>query len=324
MPSLSITNHEICPCLVITGPTATGKTALAVALAHALNSEIFSVDSRQVYRGLDLGTGKDLLEYRNFSPPIPYHLIDVVEPSDVYSLYRFQKECYSQLENFRQRKPEHIPPILVGGTGLYLEAILKRYAIAQIPENPMVRRELEARELADLQNELRRVNPSLFESTDILNKRRVVRALEITLLKDKGSPREDLPLWILKPLVFVMKWDRPSLRQRIAKRLDQRLQEGLVDEVRQLQAKGLSWERLEDLGMEYREIATHLRGAKDFSTMRSDLLQAIQHLAKRQDTWFRGMERRGIKTIPIGPETKLKNVMEIYHLWKQQGYRDPD
>ncbi len=298
------------PCIVIAGPTATGKTALAVEVAHALGSEIFSMDSRQVYRGMDLGTGKDLQEYRRFDKPVPFHLIDIVNPGEVYSLFRFQADCYAALEDFRGRRGTTIPPVLVGGTGLYLEAVLKRYDIAQVPENAELRDELSLRDLEELQAELHERDSELHGRTDVSNKRRVVRALEIAMSGSSGEiPRSQLPGWILKPLVFVTNWDRAVLRQRIADRLQARLDAGLVDEVRCLHDQGLSWERLDDLGMEYREVAAYLRGEKTLEAMQADLLHDIHQLAKRQDTWFRGMEKRGLKTVAIGPEATADEIL---------------
>jgi len=303
---------------VVAGPTATGKTALAVELAHALGSEIFSMDSRQVYRGLDLGTGKDLHEYQRVEPPVPFHLIDVVDPSEVYSLFRFQEDCYKALEDFRQRRGTGVPPILVGGTGLFLEAVLKKYDIAQVPEDTALREELSKRDLEDLKAELKERAPALYERTDVSTKRRVVRALEIALRvsTEEDVPRSKLPKWDLKPLLFVTQWDRPLLRQRIADRLQARLEAGLVDEVRRLHEQGLSWERLENLGMEYRQVASYVRGEKTLEAMSAELLHEIHLLAKRQDTYFRGLERRGLKTRYIGPEVTAMDLLNFYRDWQ--------
>jgi tRNA dimethylallyltransferase len=310
------------PCIAIAGPTATGKTALAAELAHKLGSEVFSADSRQVYRGLDLGTGKDLQEYRRFQPPVPYHLVDIADPGEVYSLFRYQEDCHRALEDFRRRRGENLPPILVGGTGLYLEAVLRRYDIAQVPENSALRGELETRETEDLKAELKVLDPELFARSDLSTKRRLVRALEVALSAQQGEiARSRLPEWRLKPLVFLMHWERGDLRVRIAKRLRARLQAGLVEEVRRLQAQGLSWDRLDALGMEYRHVAAHLRGEKDSETLEADLLRDIRHFAKRQDTYFRGMGRRGVETTPIGPEATAASLAERYYQWRK-GFAD--
>ncbi len=305
------------PCIVIAGPTATGKTALGVELAHSLESEIFSMDSRQVYKGLDLGTGKDLEEYRRVHPAIPHHLIDIVEPAEVYSLFRFQQDCYGALEDFRRRRGTDAPPILVGGTGLYLEAVLKKYDIAQVPEDAALRGELTTRDLEELKAELRERSPDLHARTDLSNKRRVVRALEIALrAPGEEIPRGGVPEWDFKPLVFVTQWDRPLLRRRIEDRLRARLDAGLVEEVRNLRERGLSRDRLENLGMEYRQVAAHVEGEKTLEEMFADLLHEIHLLAKRQDTYFRGLERRGLQTRFIGPETTAAELLEFYRDWK--------
>jgi tRNA dimethylallyltransferase len=320
-------------CIVLAGPTATGKTALAVELAHRLGSEIFSVDSRQVYRGLDLGTGKDLHEYGRFSSPVPYHLIDIEDPAEVYSLFRFQEDCYQALEEFRGRHGRGIvrgekdgngdrcrdetPPVLVGGTGLYLEAVLKKYDIAQVPEDTALREELTQRDLEALKAELKARAPDIYERTDLSTKRRVVRALEIALRAPSAEiPRSKLPPWNLKPLIFVTQWERSVLRERIADRLQARLQAGLVEEVRRLHEQGLAWERLDHLGMEYRQIAAYLREEKSYEAMSADLLHEIHLLAKRQDTYFRGLDRRGLKVHFIGSETTASELFQFYQTWK--------
>jgi len=301
------------PCIVIAGPTATGKTALAVDLAHRLHSEIFSMDSRQVYRGLDIGTGKDLHEYCRVDPVIPHHLIDIADPVEVYTLFRFQADGYSALEKFRAKKGVQIPPILCGGTGLYLESILRQYDIAQAPEDPDLRAELMNRSQEDLQKELRQRNPDLLLRTDVSSKKRVVRALEVALKTGNGEIlRSRAPEWKLNPLIFITELDRSALRLRIEARLLARLQSGLVEEVRELKAAGISWERLNALGMEYRQVAAYLRGEKEYEVMVADLLREIHHLAKRQETWFRGMERRGLKTVGIGPDTSAEKLLDLY------------
>jgi tRNA dimethylallyltransferase len=201
--------------------------------------------------------------------------------------------------------------VLAGGTGLYLEAVLKRYDIAEVPGDSVLREKLAQRDLEGLKAELRERSPDLYARVDVLNKRRVVRALEIALrAPPEEIPRSRLPEWTLKPLIFVTQWDRSLLRERIAERLRVRLEAGLVDEVRHLHERGLSWERLADLGLEYRQVASFLRGEKSLEAMTADLLHEIRQLAKRQDTWFRGMERRGLKTHFIGPEITAVELRE--------------
>jgi len=308
------------PCIVIAGPTASGKTALAAELAHRLDSEIFSMDSRQVYLGLDLGSGKDLGEYARYSPPVPYHLIDIVDPSEIYSLYRFQVDSYVALEEFLGRRGEDVPPILAGGTGLYLEAVLKRYAIAEVPENPELRAELMTQDPESLKRELQYLNPEVYARTDLTSKKRVVRALEIALSPRGPVFRSRLPDWNLNPLIFVTVCERQSLRCRIQSRLEARLDAGLVDEVKGLLDRGVTWERLSSLGMEYRQVGSYLRGEKTLGEMVDVLQREIHMLAKRQETYFRGMQRRGLPVEWIGMETSAEELEQRYHRWKKSGF----
>ncbi len=309
------------PCIVIAGPTASGKTSLAVEVAHRLGSGIFSMDSRQVYRGLDLGTGKDLHEYARFMPPVPHHLIDIVEPEQVYSLFRFQVDAYVALDGFLGEHGPGLPPVLVGGTGLYLEAVLKRYAIAEVPENAALRAELMERDVRALREELKALSPELYGRTDLSSKKRVVRAIEIASTPRGAIPPSRLPEWTLAPLIFVTRLDRAVLRTRIAERLEARLEAGLVDEVNSLHLRGISWDRLAQLGMEYRQVAAYLRGDISLNEMTAKLMREIHLLSKRQETYFRGMERRGLPVQWIGVETTAADILECYERWKAAGYR---
>lgn len=304
------------PCIVVAGPTATGKTALAAEAAHRLRSEIFSMDSRQVYRGLDLGTGKDLDLYARHDPAVRHHLIDIVDPVEVYSLFRFQVDAYTALDTFLGEHGSGLPPVLVGGSGLYLEAVLKRYAIAEVPENPRLRADLMERDADALREELKALNPEIHARTDLTSKKRVVRAMEIALSPRGAIPPSRLPDWELKPLVFVRRLERVDLRRRIEERLLARLEAGLLDEVRGLCEAGVGWERLDLLGMEYRHVAAHLRGETSRDAMISTLLREIQQLAKRQETYFRGMERRGTPTRWIGPEFGADELLAEYEAWR--------
>lgn len=308
------------PCIVVAGPTASGKTALAAGIAHRLGSDVFSMDSRQVYRGLDLGTGKDLDEYARFSPPVRHHLIDIVDPSEVYSLFRFQVDAYVELDAFMGEHGTGVPPVLAGGTGLYLEAVLRRYAIAEVPENPALRASLMERDVEVLRADLKRMNPAIYARTDLSSKKRVVRALEIAMTPRGAIPPSRLPEWELDPLIFVTRMERAELRERIAVRLQVRLDAGLIDEVRGLREAGLSWERLALLGMEYRAVAAHLRGETTLAEMQGKLLHEIHLLAKRQETYFRGMERRGLPVRWIGPGFTADDAVACYHEWKAAGF----
>lgn len=303
------------PCIVVAGPTATGKTALAAGIAHRLGSDVFSMDSRQVYRGLDLGTGKDLLEYARFVPPVRHHLIDIVEPAEVYSLFRFQVDAYVALDTFLGERGPGVPPVLAGGTGLYLEAVLRRYAIAEVPENPALRAELMARDVHALRAELQSLSPAVYARTDLSSKKRVVRALEIAMTPRGAIPESRLPDWELDPFILVTRLERAALRARIAERLRARLDAGLVQEVRALREAGLSWERLALLGMEYRAVAGHLRGDTSLEEMVAVLLHEIHLLSKRQETYFRGMERRGLPVRWIDPGFTADEAVEAFHAW---------
>jgi tRNA dimethylallyltransferase len=301
--------------LVIVGPTAVGKTRLGVEVAHAIGSEILSADSRQVYRGLDLGTGKDLEEYDAVDPPVPYHLIDIADPREVYSLYRYQRDCYEVLRRLAREQryaTGSVPVLMVGGSGLYVEAVIRDYRIADVPQDPDLRDRYRRLPRADLISQLRDLDPGLAERSDLSTKERVIRALEVARASADGPVPTSKPLGIgLEPRVYAIQVDREALRRRIRQRLEDRLASGMIDEVRDLIAGGLSHERLERLGLEYREIGAFLAGDKSRSQMVDDLATAIGRFAKRQDTWFRGMERRAtaVTWIPPGdPERILDDV----------------
>jgi tRNA dimethylallyltransferase len=291
--------------ITIVGPTACGKTRLGVEVAHRLGSEIVSADSRQVYRGLDIGTGKDLDEYAAVVPPVPYHLIDVAEPEKVYTVFRYQQDCYRVLRGLVARSPfaDGTPAVLVGGSGLYVEAVIRQYRLADVPADTELRARLVDRDLEQLVAELRKRWPDLAVETDMSNKRRVIRAFEIEEYREKFPVRCGEPPGVsLRFSVFGIEMAREELRRRIGLRLRARLEEGMVEEVQDLLDRGLSPDRLEDLGLEYREIAAYLAGKKSREQMISDLEFAIGRFAKRQQTWFRGMERRGTPIHWIGAE----------------------
>jgi tRNA dimethylallyltransferase len=283
--------------LVIVGPTACGKTRLGVEVAHRLGSEIVSADSRQVYRGLDIGTGKDLAEYAEVEPPVPYHLIDVADPEEVYTLFRYQQDCYRVLRELASRTPfaDHsVPVIMVGGSGLYVEAVVRQYRLADVPANAELRIRLGDRDLEQLVVDLKQRWPDFAVETDVTNKRRVIRAFEIAEYGETHPVRYGEPPGLsLSFTVFGVEVTREELRRRIGLRLRERLEEGMVEEVQGLLDLGLGPARLEDLGLEYREIASYLQRKKSSEEMTSDLETAIGRFAKRQQTWFRGMERRG-------------------------------
>ncbi len=274
--------------LIILGPTASGKTALGVALARLLEGEIISADSRQVYRGLDIGTGKDLHEFDLGGPPVAHHLIDIVDPGSEYNVFRFQRDFHAAFADIRDRG--HLP-IVVGGTGMYLDAALSKTMMIPVPHNPELRTAMEAMSTELLQEKLVAMKPDLHNTTDLLDRDRILRAIEIEVFVQEATPEPAPPI---HPLVLGVAWDRKKLRQRIASRLKARLEEGLIEEVEDLIASGVSWERLELLGLEYRNVSLFLRGKiKNRNDLYQKLSGEIGQFAKRQDTWFRRMERNG-------------------------------
>ncbi len=277
-------------CLVILGPTAAGKTHLGVRLAHAYAGEIISADSRQVYRGLDIGAGKDLEEYRLGDTRIAAHLIDIIDLDQEYNVFDFQQDFYRVFSELRAKK---VLPVLVGGTGLYLDSVLLGYEMAKIPENPERRARLQAMTAEELEAELRALKPDLHNVTDLVSQERMIQAIEIALARAENPPP---PRPELRPLVLGTRWDREQLRSRIRIRLSQRLDEGLIEEVEALHRQGVSWARLDSLGLEYRFVSNFLTGKLESRDQLNELLAiAISQFARRQRRWFRRMERRGIQ-----------------------------
>lgn len=276
--------------IVILGPTASGKTALATRLAADLKGEIISADSRQVYRGMDIGTGKDLSEFLIDGKTIPYHLIDVIEPDQEFNVFEFQQRFYAIFHSLRIKQ---ILPVLVGGTGLYLESVLTDYCLPPVKPNADLRKELDRKSPAELQDMLLAMTPELHNKTDLEDRDRLIRKIEIE--NARQNPAGDLrPKPIIDALVFGIHWERSVLRERIAVRLQQRLAFGMIEEVSQLHNQGLSWERLESFGLEYRFVAWYLQNKITREEMIFRLQIAIGQFAKRQMTWFRRMERRGV------------------------------
>ncbi|ABC77399.1 tRNA (adenosine(37)-N6)-dimethylallyltransferase MiaA [Syntrophus aciditrophicus] len=282
--------------VVILGPTASGKTRLAVRLARDLKSEIVSADSRQVYRGMDIGTGKDLDEYRIDGEEIPCHLIDIVDPDYDFNVFEYQSRFYRCFEEILSRG---IVPILVGGTGLYLSAVLENYRMVQVPENLDLRESLKAEPLERLQQILLEITPRIHNTTDLLDRGRLLRAIEIAQHSGRRGLRESPEHPRIEPLVFGVRWNRDLLRKRIALRLKERLSAGLIDEVKELHQSGISWDRLEFFGLEYRYVGLYLQSRMSYREMAEKLTIHICRFAKRQETWFRRMERHGIEIIWI-------------------------
>ena len=277
--------------IVILGPTASGKTALAVQLAADLCGEIISADSRQVYRGMDIGTGKDLSEYRTEKGKIPVHLIDIIEPEQEFNVFEFQKRFY---EIFTELHNKQVLPVLVGGTGLYLESVLTGYDLPSALPDERLRDEMAGKTQAQLQEILLALKPALHNRTDLDDCDRLIRKIEIE--KARQSLSGAMPE---KPFVnagiFGIHWERGVLRQRIAQRLAKRIDEGMIEEVSRLHSQGLSWERLDSFGLEYRYVAMYLQKRMTREEMTSRLQIAIGQFAKRQMTWFRRMEKKGVK-----------------------------
>ena len=279
-------------CAVVLGATATGKTALAVKLAQVKHGEIISADSRQVYRGLDLGTGKDLQEYGS----IPYHLIDVCDLSREFTVFHFQQEVY---RIFPQLIEKDALPIIAGGTGLYLDAILRGYELIPVPEDPALRKELASKTLPELQDMLIALKPDIHNKTDLEQPERLVRAIEIARYRQEHPESAAVHLHSVPPItpkIYGISFERSILRERIRRRLIARIDAGMIEETERIHAQGYSWERLESLGLEYRFTAQYLQGKiESKEAYIEQLYRAIGQFAKRQETWFRRMERNGIE-----------------------------
>ena len=274
--------------ITIVGPTASGKTTLAASLASRLDTEIISGDSRQVYRRMDLGTGKDLDDYNVDGRQIPYHLIDIVEPGYKYNVFEYQRDF---LEAYRQIQEKGKLPILCGGTGMYIESILKGYRLLPVPENPTLRASLEGKPLDEL-TQILSTYKKLHNSTDVDTPKRAIRAIEIEEYY-RQQPVEEREFPTLKSLIVGIDIDRELRREKISRRLKQRLEEGMIEEVRALMDEGIAPEDLIYYGLEYKFLTMHVTGQLTYEEMFLQLETAIHQFAKRQMTWFRGMERRG-------------------------------
>ena len=274
--------------ITILGPTASGKTALAAALAARLDTEIISADSRQLYRGMDIGTGKDLADYVVDGKSIPYHLIDICDPGYKYNVFEYQHDFFRVFTSLRERG---LVPILCGGTGLYIEAVLKGYKLLDVPPNSALRERLREKSLPELEILLASYKV-LHNKTDVDSVQRAIRAIEIEEFYRTQAPdvREYAPL---NSLLVGVAIDRELRREKISKRLRARLDEGMVDEVRRILSNGVAPEDLIYYGLEYKFLTLYIIGKLTYEEMVSQLEIAIHQFAKRQMTWFRGMERRG-------------------------------
>lgn len=276
--------------IAILGPTASGKTSFAATLAYELDTEIISADSRQIYREMDLGTGKDLADYTVNGKQIPYHLIDIAEPGYKYNVFEYQRDFLNAYQSIKQKGRL---PVLCGGTGLYLESVLKGYQLIPVPENPELRTRLAGKTLEKL-TDLLSTYKTLHNSTDVDTAKRAIRAIEIEeYYATHDLSAREFPS--INSLIIGVDIDRELRREKITKRLRQRLDEGMVEEVRQLLNKGIQPEDLIYYGLEYKYLTLYVTGEISFEEMFKQLEIAIHQFAKRQMTWFRGMERKGFK-----------------------------
>lgn len=306
--------------ITILGPTASGKTPLAAALAKEIGGEIISADSRQVYRRMDIGTGKDLADYQlsadGQTVTIPFHLIDIAEPGTKYNLFQYQQDFFDVYNNIIGRG---VVPILCGGTGLYIEAVLKGYHLSPVPQNPELRQRLEGKsleELTQILSELKaRNNSNMHNKTDVDSCQRAIRAIEIEEYNlHTPTPKREIPP--IDSLIIGVNIDREARREKITKRLKARLEEGMVDEVKSLLAEGIPAEDLIYYGLEYKYLTEYVIGKSTYDEMFTRLEIAIHQFAKRQMTWFRGMERRGFTIHWIDAlqpmEEKVKEILRIW------------
>lgn len=318
--------------ITILGPTASGKTSLAAALASHINgmdssiwdgntqgAEIISADSRQVYRGMDIGTGKDLADYTVDSKLIPYHLIDICDAGAKYNLFQYQQDFFDAYQDIQSRG---VLPILCGGTGLYIESVLKGYHLSPVPQNPQLRADLEHKSLEELTRMLKdlkaKTGSNMHNRTDVDTAQRAIRAIEIeTYNLAHPMPERELPA--VDSLIIGVSIDRDARREKITQRLKQRLKEGMVDEIRSLLDKGIPAENLIYYGLEYKFITEYVIGKTSYEEMFKGLEIAIHQFAKRQMTWFRGMERRGFTIHWIDALQPMEQkVQQVLHLMEKE------
>jgi tRNA dimethylallyltransferase len=300
--------------LVVLGPTASGKTRLGVELARLLDGEILSADSRQVYRGLDIGSGKDLEEYGE----TPYHLIDIANPGHEFNLFEYQQHFF---EAFSLVQSRNRLPILVGGTGLYIDAVVSGYELAAVPKNSALRQELAGVSHDDLVNRLQTVHAKLHNTTDLTDRSRLIRAIEIAENSGKETVRAESVQPSVLPLVLGVKFPRAELRKRISSRLKARLDNGLIEEVEMLHEQGLSFEALDFYGLEYRFVSRFVAGKLNRNDMYQKLNSAIHQFAKKQETWFRRMEKRGTNIHWLDGQKNL--LAEAQPVLEQHGMINP-
>jgi tRNA dimethylallyltransferase len=309
--------NSIYDLLLVTGPTASGKTSLAAAVAKSVGGEIISADSRQVYRGMNLGTGKDYADYQINGTQVPFHLIDIADPGYKYNVFEYQRDFIKVYKELKKRK---VFPVVCGGSGMYADSIITGYKMFEVPPDSGLRIELEKKSIEELR-EILSMLKNLHNSTDLDTKKRVIRAIEIEhSRRSKGNQHSEFPE--IRALLIGVMFDRDTRRKRISERLKNRLDSGMLDEVKNLIDRGISTDTLIYYGLEYKFITLYLTGKTSYSEMVKDLEIAIHQFAKRQMTWFRGMERRGIKInwvdglLPM--EDKLAKVMELLSVESSQ------
>jgi len=296
--------------ITVLGPTASGKTSFATQLADRLGGEILSADSRQVYRGMDIGTGKDLTDYAINGHQIPHYLIDIRDAGDKYTLFNYQQDFHIAYADILSRGKT---PILCGGTGLYIEAVLKGYHLPDVPENKALRIDMESKSLQEL-TEILSNYKSLHNSTDVDTKKRAIRAIEIADFQSK-EPLTSQNYDPIKSVIIGIDIHRDLRRKKITDRLKKRLEEGMIEEVENLLSKGVLADDLIYYGLEYKYVTQYVIGQISFSEMFSQLEIAIHQFAKRQMTWFRGMERRGFKIhwldYNLSTDKKIEQTLEL-------------
>ena len=293
--------------VVVLGPTASGKTALAAPLAHQINGEIISADSRQVYCRMNLGTGKDYSDYIIEGQQVPYHLIDIAEPGYKYNVYEYQRDFFKAFEDICGRDKF---PIMCGGTGMYIEAVLSGFKMIQVPSNPELRKELEDKELAHLADMLKTMK-KLHNTTEMDTKKRAIRAIEIETYYQNNT-QIDVVLPKLNPLIIGVDINRQLRRDKITKRLKDRLQEGMIEEVKEIINAGVKPADLMYYGLEYKYVTQYVLGQITYAQMFEQLNIAIHQFAKRQMTWFRKMERSGFNIQWLNAQNHLEsNVQQI-------------
>ena len=303
--------------ITILGPTASGKTPVAAHLAAEIGGEIISADSRQVYRRMDIGTGKDIGDYTVDGRQIPFHLIDICEPGTKYNLFEYQQDFFDAYETIKSRGAV---PILCGGTGLYIEAVLKGYRLSPVPQNPQLRDELEGKSLEELTRMLselkQKTGSNMHNTTDVDSCQRAIRAIEIESYNlHHPMPKRELPP--VDSLIIGIDIDRELRREKITRRLKARLEEGMVEEVKALLDEGIPAGDLIYYGLEYKFITEYLTHQLSYDEMYERLEIAIHQFAKRQMTWFRGMERRGFTIHWVGATLSMEEkIQKIIQLWQ--------